>query len=1059
TTLYMTLLAAFATLLYRYSHQKDICIGSPIANRNHSEIEELIGFFVNTIVLRSRFENNPSFSELLTQIKQVTLDAYVNADLPFNRVVQALHPERNLSHSPLFQVMLILDKARKDWQLPEIQLTQIQSKSVTAKLDLTLAILETETELTAAWRYKTDLFDRQTIARMAKHFITLLTAITEQPEQKVSRLNILTKQESDRLATQWNNTEQEYNIETVDRLFERQVQLNPQAVAIEFETEKITYLELNNRANKLANYLQKLGVKPEVKVGICLERSIEMAIGLLAIIKAGGAYIPLDPKYPRSRIDYMLEDSQTKILLTQEKLRSSFDKNSLEIICLDTDWSKITLEPETNPVSEIYGDNLVYVIYTSGSTGKPKGVEICHKSLTNFLNSMSLKPGLKNSDTLLAITTICFDIAALEIYLPLIVGAKIILASSEKAADGNQLKEILESNEITVMQGTPATWRSLLAANWQGKQGLKILCGGEKLTSDLANKLLAKSAELWNLYGPTEATVWATINQVEESKETKNTIVSIGHPIANTRVYILDKHLKPVPLGVAGELYIGGIQLARGYLNKPQLTKERFIDSPWGRLYKTGDLVRYLKNGKIEYLDRADNQVKIRGFRIELGEIESVLNTHPDIQQAIVTARDERLVAYLVLEGTTNNKQQTANNKQQDVKDFLKQKLPEYMIPSAFVVLEEFPLTPNGKIDRKSLPRPDRRSTNHTEYIAPRNDLEKQLTQIWSETLNIEKIGVKDSFFDIGGHSLLAVRLIAQIQPKYRKKLPLTSLFQNPTIEQLAKLIKSDRIQSNSVLVPIKTTGNRSPLFCIHPIEGNVFCYRDLASHLEEYPVYGLQSVGLDKNSTPLTTIEDMASQYIEAIKTVQQQGPYQLAGWSLGGVIALEIARQLVDRGEKIANLSLIDSHAPSTIDFSAPTDQSELFLEITEDLSKRLHLNLDISLAEIQAIPPQQQLKYLFDRVKKLKIFYPEQIEQLWQVYQANLSAFSKYKPKKYSGSINLFRAGENQKKSFHLGWDKFANVKTVIVPGNHYQIILSNQLYQYIKKDLNLANAENK
>ncbi|MGF1489500.1 MAG: amino acid adenylation domain-containing protein, partial [Prochloraceae cyanobacterium] len=1045
TTLYMTLLAGFATLLYRYSHQKDICIGSPIANRNHSEIEELIGFFVNTIVLRSRFENNPSFSELLTQIKQVTLDAYVNADLPFDRVVQALQPERNLSHSALFQVMFVWNKARKAWQLPEIELTEIEPKSVTAKFDITLAILEEETELITSWEYKTELFDRETILAMANNFITLLTAITKDPEQKVSQLNLLTKEDSNRLVSQWNNTEKEYALEPVDRLFERQIKLNHQAVAIEFETEKITYLELNNRANKLANYLQKLGVKAEVKVGICLERSIEMVIGLLAIIKAGGAYIPLDPKYPRSRIDYMLEDSQTKILLTQDKLQENFDKKNLEIISVDRDRQTISLEPETNLVSPKNGDNLAYVIYTSGSTGKPKGVEICHKSLTNFLTSMSLKPGLKNSDTLLAITTICFDIAALEIYLPLIVGAKIILASEEQSADGNQLKEILERNEITVMQATPATWRSLLAANWQGKERLKILCGGEKLTPDLANNLLTKSAELWNLYGPTEATIWATINKIEESKETKNSIVSIGHPIANTRVYILDKHLKPVPLGVAGELYIGGIQLARGYLNKPQLTKERFIDSPWGRLYKTGDLVRYLKNGKIEYLDRADNQVKIRGFRIELGEIESILNTHPDIQQAIVTAKDEILVAYLVLEGTTNNKQQ-------DIKDYLKQQLPEYMIPSAFVVLETFPLTPNGKIDRKALPLPDLESIDRKEYIPPRNDLEKRLVQIWTEVLKIKEIGVVDSFFDLGGHSLLAIRLMAQIEQEYGKKIPLTSLFQNPTIAQLAKLIRSDSIETNSVLVPIKTTGKRSPLFCIHPIEGSVFCYQDLANHLKDYPVYGLQSIGLEGHSTPLTKIEDMASQYIEAIETIQQTGPYHLAGWSLGGVIAFEIARQLSDRGEKIAYLSLIDSHSPSTINFSKTKDQSEFFVEITENLSRRLNLNFDISLAEIKALSPEDKFKYLFNRAKELKILPLEKIEQLLQVYQANFMAFSQYQPKKYSGIINLFRASENQKKSFALGWDKIAKVKTIIIASNHYQIIRSDRLSQYIKKQLN-------
>lgn len=786
-TLFMTLLTAFGTLLYRYTGQEDISVGSPIANRNRIETQGLIGVFVNTLVMRTNFSLNPSFQELLLQVREVALDAYAHEDLPFEQLVEELQPERNLSHHPLFQVMFALqDDPMEDLALPDLRLSRVNIDVGTAKFDLTLYMVDSEPALTGWLEYNTDLFDAVTIDRMIGHFTTLLEGIVINPEQRLSDLPLLTEREQHQLLLEWNNTTTDYPKDAcIHQLFEAQVERSPDAVAMVFEDEQLTYQQLNRRANQLAHHLRSLGVGPNVKVGICIERSLLMVVGLLGILKAGGAYVPLDSTYPPERLLFMLEDAHVQILLTQERLIAALLEHKAKVVSLDRDWADIACLSEDNLLNELKPDNLAYVIYTSGSTGQPKGVQITHRSAVNFLTAMRLTLGLTEADIFLSVTIITFDIAANELYLPLIVGARLVVVSREVAADGTQLSQRLAQSGATVMQATPATWQLLVEAGWLGSNQLKILCGGEAISRNLANQLLEKKAVLWNLYGPTESTIWSTVYQVKADEG----IVFIGNPIANTQLYVLDRHLQPVPIGVPGELHIGGAGLAWGYQNRPDLTALKFIPNqcsnfPGARLYKTGDRVRYRADGNIEFLGRLDYQVKVRGFRIELGEIEAVLSQHPQVKKAVVLAwedepENKRLVAYVVPHPKSTP---TIT----ELRSFLKETLPNYMLPSAFVMLEELPLLPNGKINRRALPAPGtKRPDLEIVYMAPRNSVEEVLAEIWSGVLGVEQVGIHDNFFEVGGDSILSIQAIARAKQAGVQLTP-KQMFEHQTIAELA---------------------------------------------------------------------------------------------------------------------------------------------------------------------------------------------------------------------------------------------------------------------------------
>jgi amino acid adenylation domain-containing protein len=809
STLFMTLLTVFKILLYRYTNQTDILVGSPIANRSKAEIEQLIGLFVNVLVMRTDLSGDLSFLDLLERVKSTALEAYVHQNLPFEKLTEELKLNRDLSYNPLFQVMFVLQNVpQPNLSLSDLSVSYEEGYNNTSKFDLTLFVEDSESDLVATCEYNTDLFDANTIARMMGHFQTLLENVVKDPQQCISDLQLLTSSEEQQLLVEWNDTKIDYpKNKCIHQLFEKQVEKSPSDVAVIFKNQQLTYQELNNQANQLAHYLQQLGVKPDVRVGICMHRSIEMVVGLLAIMKAGGAYIPLDPSYPQDRIAFTLKDSQVSVLLTQSCLVNDLPTYSAQLVCIDTDSAAFTDRSPENVVSSTCSENLAYLIYTSGSTGKPKGVQIPHRAVVNFLTTMSQTPGLEKKDVLLSVTTLSFDIAGLEIYLPLIVGARLVLASREVIADGTQLLKQLVDHKVTVMQATPATWRMLIAAGWSTENKIKILCGGEALDSSLAHQLIERGKEVWNLYGPTETTIWSAVHKVID-KDRQQGICPIGCPIGNTEIYILDPHQNLVPVGVSGELHIGGVGLARGYWNKPDLTTEKFIPSPFEaekRLYKTGDLVRYQTDGKIEFLVRIDHQVKIRGFRIELGEIEVLLKQHPQVRETVVIARkdianDSRLVAYLV---TYENVTPSVN----ELRKFLREKLPDYMLPLAFVVLDKLPLTPNGKINRRALPVPESlRPTLTTTYQAPQSKTEQQIAKLWQEVLHLDKVGIHDNFFDLGGHSLLLLEVNQKLNESLQRDLSVVEMFQHPTIASLVQHItqnsdKGDAFQAIQVRV------------------------------------------------------------------------------------------------------------------------------------------------------------------------------------------------------------------------------------------------------------------
>lgn len=799
-TLYMTLLAAWQTLLYRYSGQDDIAVGSPVANRNQAETQGLIGCFVNTLLLRSGLEEQLTFRQLLAQVKATVLAAYEHQDLPFETLVETLQPERDLSRNSLFQVWFALNHApAENLEISGLTWNSLPLARSTTQFDLSLEVVDQEQTLVATLGYSADLFQNETITRLWHHFQILLTGILEKPDAAVAHLPLLTATERHQLLIDWNSTEVEYPEACLHQLLQQQATRIPAAIAVRFADQILTYQALEQQANQLAHTLQTQGVQPGTLVGLCVERSPALLVGLLGILKAGAAYVPLDPMYPPERLAGMVSDAQILVLVTQQRWLSLFETGApgqMAAICLDRDQALIAQAPIEPPLTVVTPDHLAYVIYTSGSTGKPKGVQISHRAIVNFLHSMAQTPGLTATDRLLAVTTLAFDIAGLELFLPLWVGAQVVIAPQALITDGERLAAYLYEAAITVMQATPATWRLLLAAGWQGQSDLKLLCGGEALTADLAEQLLNRGAELWNVYGPTETTVWSTVHRVETITPT----IAIGRAIANTHLYVLDQQRQPVPIGVPGELYIGGAGLAQGYLHRPDLTAEKFVphlfaNSLEAKLYRTGDLVRYRTDGTLECLGRLDHQVKLRGFRIELGEIESLLSCHPQVQAAVVTlqtaAEHKRLVAYIVPASQPEDwTDETGDRWLQShllaLQQYLKAQLPYYMVPSGFVALAQLPLTPNGKVDRRSLPAPGcLAAPSEAETAVPQTPIEQILVQIWAEVLGLPHVGIHDNFFALGGDSILSIQIVTRAN---QVGLPLTPklLFQHQTIAELA---------------------------------------------------------------------------------------------------------------------------------------------------------------------------------------------------------------------------------------------------------------------------------
>lgn len=794
-TLFMVLLAAFKLLLSRYSGRQDIFVGTPVANRTRSEIEGLIGFFVNTQVLRTDLSGNPRLAELLARVRATCLEAQSHQDLPFEKLVKALQPVRNLGHSPLFQVMFVLQNAPgQKLDVEGLRIGEFNSENAAAKFDLSLELAETDAGMDALFEYNTDLFDAATMVRMAGHYKTLLEGFTQRQEGRMADFPMLTRDEYRQLET-WNSTDRPYSrSHCVHELFEAQAQRSPAAVAVCFADSALSYAKLNAKANQLAHFLRGKGIGPDALVGVHIERSLDMVVGLLGILKAGAAYVPLDTDYPRNRLAYMLEDAKITVLLTQAALLDRLPGQVDTVLCLDRDWTLIGSQPSSNPPKTATALNLAYVIYTSGSTGNPKGAGLAHQGVVNRLLGMQEQYGLGIGDKVMQKTPFSFDVSVWEFFWPLSAGAELVVAPPGAHKDAGRLAGLIQQKAVTTLHFVPSMLNAFLDA--PGAESCRcvrrVICSGEAMPAGTARRFYEKlDAQLHNLYGPTEASIDVTAWPCEKGQTT----VPIGFPVANAKIHLLDRQFNRVPVGVPGELHIGGVQLARGYLNKPGLTAERFVPDPYGgapgaRLYKTGDLARYRGDGSIEYLGRIDHQVKIRGFRIELGEIEAKLGEYPGIQETLAVVREDSpgnpyLAAYF---STPDASVPAADS----LRSFLSASLPDYMIPSCFIMLDSFPLNPNGKVDRQALPIPHSAGQSPAGRIAPRNLTETQLARLWEDLLGVESVGVHDSFFELGGNSLLVNQLSFKIEKMFGRAVSLRELFTAPTVAMQASLLAGD---------------------------------------------------------------------------------------------------------------------------------------------------------------------------------------------------------------------------------------------------------------------------
>lgn len=795
-TPFVALLVSFQMLLRRYTSQGDIIVGTVVTDSIRYKDDLQPQEFTNLLALRVR-EGNPLVNEFVQSVNQVVEDALNNRDYPFADLVKQITQDYNVNRAEIFQTMMVFIGSSIEHSSLSRVMRDVEEQL--ARCDLVITALEENNKLRLECEYDTDLFMPITIQRMLHHLQLIINGVMVNPYQPLSCLPLLSDVELHHLLYEWNNTDSDYPKSIcVHRLFEMQCERTPDAIAVIFGKESLSYKELNHRANRLAHYLCELGVGTETLVGVMIERSLDMLVGLLGILKSGAAYVPFDPSFPIDRLNYIQNDTQIQFLLTSQRSDPHLSISHLCVIHLDADEPKIVNYGENNLEIRVESDNLIYVIYTSGSTGKPKGVQIEHRAVTNLLYSMQQQLNLAKRDTLLAITTLSFDISALEIFLPLITGACLMIAKEEEILNGSGLLEHLDNDGITIMQGTPAIWRHLLDAGWLNRYKLKILCGGETLTRELANQLIERSDSLWNVYGPTETTIWSSIGLVTLSEEP----VFIGSPIANTRIYLLDSYMQLVPVGIPGEIHIGGEGLARGYLNSPNLTAEKFIPDPFSgkpgfRLYKTGDLARYRSDGTIEFLGRMDYQVKIRGRRIELGEIETVLTQHPAVKEAIIVVREDipeekQLVGYVVPRlGHTISTSQIIN--------YLRNVLPGYMIPNNFVIMNSLPLSQSKKVNRSALPDPENRPIiSEGAFISPGSSIEENIAKIWQEILGIEKVSRNGNFFDLGGHSLLLARVYSELQQLYHIEFNIIDLFKYPTVHTLAqRLAQEDRSLPN----------------------------------------------------------------------------------------------------------------------------------------------------------------------------------------------------------------------------------------------------------------------
>ena len=1045
-TLFMTLLSAFGVLLSRYSGQNDILIGSPIAGRRHLETENLIGFFVNTLVLRANQTGNPTFRELLNRVREATMGAYAHQDLPFERLVEDLQPERDLSRNPVFQVMMILQNMPGNTKgMRDLQSEPFAASHQVSKFDLTLITSETAAGLRTNFEYNTDLFDATTIERMAGHFRTLLEAIVRHPAAAVSELPLLTEADRQRLLIEFNDTAVAYPTQfCLHDLVSQQVQRTPDALAVACSGKSITYRELDTRSNQVARYLLKRGAGPDILVGLCCKRDAAMLIGMLGILKSGSAYVPVDSNYPQERIRTILQDANAPLVLTQSPLLGELIDFSGDAICLDTDWPQIAGESTEELVTGAKPENLAYVLFTSGSTGRPKGVALEHRSAATFVHWAKGVFTPKQLSGVLLSTSICFDLSIFEIFVTLSSGGKIIVAENAL-----HLPTLPERGEVTLINTVPSAIAELVRIGAVPSSVETVNLAGEALADSLVEEIYATTTvkQVYNLYGPTEDTTYSTYTPVN-----RGVPVTIGRPISNTQAYILDENLQPTPIGVPGQLFLAGEGLARGYYGRPDLTEERFVANPFvagTRMYRTGDVCRWLADGNIQYLGRTDHQVKLRGFRIELGEIEAVLNRHAAVRQSLVMVRDtgdgfQRLVAWIIPESG-------ASIDNADLRAHVQRSLPEFMTPGAFVSLAAFPLTPNGKVDRKALPEPEHSAAVSNIFVAPRTELEKKLAAIWCEMLKVPQVGIHDNFFELGGHSLLAVQVFARIEAATGEKAPLHLLFRSPTIAELApQLHQKNNVPANTSLRPCRTEGSKLPIYAVPGIGGTVLTFRFLAPHVDhDRPIYCLEAIGLNGS---WTSLEELAALYVKDVRAFQPEGPYHLIGSSFGGMVIFEMAQQFRAQGQEVAFLGFLDSVNMGEVNLRSRAEVSRgragFYVKRIRMHTRRL-FDRGITqwprytVGRILAVGRRLHAiawRLLYKSIKSPNKVLPARMRNLLRAYEA---AGMEYVPKPYFGKAVLFRTSRRSIGGLYdeyRGWKSVirGGLKVVDVPGDHNSLI---------------------
>jgi amino acid adenylation domain-containing protein len=1048
-----TLLAAFEVYLQQLTGQDEIILALPAAGQSATDNYRLVGHCVNLLALRSYPKGDISFKDYLKQRRTDILDAYDHQLYAFGSLLKKLAIPRDPSRVPLVPVMFNIDMGLDDdVAFYGLQHTLISNPREYENFEIFLNIAGKDASPTLEWSYNTQLFKASTIKKIMDGFEFLLHELVNNPDILIGDIPVQNAGELTQQLAAWNDTACAYPKDApLHQLISNKAKEIPGKTAITFGEQKITYKTLNEQANQLAAILVKNNVKKGDKVAFAIDRSAEMLITLLAIMKTGATYIPLDPQFPMNRINYMLEDSQAVVLLTSQKYKGQYQSNAKELI-LEDEWLTLKDHPATDPDISVSGQDLVYILYTSGSTGMPKGVQIAHHNLVNFLYSMQKQPGMNADDKLLAVTTISFDIAGLELFLPLLTGAEVIIADSDSSKDGRALLDIIRKEKATMMQATPYTWRIMLEAGWDKTTPIKVICGGEALPIELANRLLGCTSSLWNVYGPTETTVWSTVKEIT----TTDKVISIGRPIDNTSVYILDKFLKPLAPGVPGEIYIGGEGVSKGYLNRPELTAEKFVNDPFtkvsgAKMYNTGDLGKFMENGEIECLGRVDAQVKIRGFRIETGEIEFQLVNSTNIKEAVVIARPDqqgvdKLIAFVVVDYSEGLPNETAQI--QGWKESLRKSVPDYMVPDSFIIVPAMPLTPNGKVDKKALAKHAAPLVEETDkYVAPYTDNEKLVAAIWAEFLGIEKIGIYDNFFELGGHSLIAVQVMTRIEKETGKRLPLASLFETSTVEKLSKLLEQDEKSITwDSLVPIKPQGTKMPMYMVHGAGLNVLLFNTLAMNMSpDQPVFGLQAKGLNGVEDPLNNIEDIAAHYIAAIRQQNPDGPYALAGYSFGGIIAWEMAKQLLEMGKEVKMLAMFDTYAYRSPHYDPTIVKIAKKIRFFKDKVK-YNLTFKDGFKDIIDVKKISIKRKIIRGYWKLR-YGKNQNQPGFFGYSNKIDEMNKYAEKHYqlapaNIAVEVFRAGQ---RTFYmddfeyLGWKPYAlkGVHIHKIPGQHNTI----------------------